>query len=179
MNTRNPHADWRAAVYAGIVAGVLATVVQVGLWLLMTDALPTILLRDARFAAAIVLGRRVLPPPASFDAWVMVVATFVHFALSIAYGLMLSALIARLRTLSSLLAGAAFGLCLYVINMYGFTTVFPWFEDSRDAISAAAHVAFGLVAAATYRALVYRRSLRSHPADAGRRQSKETLSDDC
>ncbi len=125
MSTPNPRADWGAAVYAGIAAGILAAVVQVGLWFVMTNALPAILFRDARFAAAKVLGRRVLPPPATFYARVLFAATLVHFALSIAYGLILSALIARLRTASSLLAGAAFGLCLYMINLYGFTMAFP------------------------------------------------------
>src|SRR5437879_10831044 len=124
--------NFNAAVYAGIVAGILATVVQIALWSVFADALPAILFRDARFAAAIVMGRKVLPPPASFDWTVMLVATMVHFALSVAYGLALSALIRRLRTLPSMLAGAAFGLCLYGVNMYGLTAVFPWFEATRD-----------------------------------------------
>src|SRR5437868_10546381 len=105
MPMRSP-VNFNAAVCAGIVAGILATAVQIALWSVFTDALPTILFRDARFAAAIVMGRRVLPPPASFDPTVMLVATLVHFALSIAYGLALSALIRRLRTLPSIFAGA-------------------------------------------------------------------------
>ncbi len=87
--------------------------------------MPAILFRDARFAAALLLGRGVLPPPASFDPWVMLVATFVHFALSIAYGLMLAPVIVRLSTRSSLFAGAAVGLALYVINMHGLTAALP------------------------------------------------------
>ena len=144
-------ANLSAAVYAGIAAGVLATVVQVALWSIFADAFPTILFRDARFAAAIVLGRGVLPPPASFSAPVMLVATVVHFALSIAYGMALFPLISRLRTAPSLLAGAAFGLCLYGINMYGFTAVFPWFEATRDWITLVTHMVFGVAAAGTYK----------------------------
>lgn len=144
-------ANLSAAVYAGIAAGVLATVVQVALWSIFADAFPTILFRDARFAAAIVLGRGVLPPPASFSAPVMLVATVVHFALSIAYGMALSPLMSRLRTAPSLLAGAAFGLCLYGINMYGFTVVFPWFEATRDWITLVTHMVFGVAAAGTYK----------------------------
>jgi hypothetical protein len=49
-------ANLSAAVCAGIAAGILATVVQIVLWSVFTDALPTILFRDARFAAAIVMG---------------------------------------------------------------------------------------------------------------------------
>lgn len=156
--------DWRAAVYGGITAGILATVVQIVLWLVFTDALPTIVFRDARFVAAIVMGRGVLPPPASLDGRVMLVATLVHFALSVAYGLILSRLISRLHTRSSLLAGAVFGLCLYAVNMYGFTTAFPWFEGSRDWITIATHVAFGMIAAGVYRALLHRKLVRARPA---------------
>jgi len=145
--------NWSAAAYAGIIAGIIATVVQIALWSVFADALPAILFRDARFAAAIVMGRKVLPPPASFDWTVMLVATMVHFALSVAYGLALSALIRRLRTLPSMLAGAAFGLCLYGVNMYGFTAVFPWFEATRDWITVATHAVFGVAAAGVYKML--------------------------
>jgi hypothetical protein len=148
----NP-ANLSAAVCAGIAAGILATVVQIALWSVFADALPTILFRDARFAAAILLGRGVLPPPASFNGPVMLVATLVHFTLSIAYGLALSPLISRLRTAPSLLAGAVFGLCLYGINMYGFTAIFPWFEATRDWITVVTHLVFGVAAAGTYKML--------------------------
>lgn len=149
-----------AAVCAGIAAGILATVVQIALWSVFADTLPTILFRDARFAAAIVLGRGVLPPPASFNGSVMLVATTVHFTLSITYGMALSPLISRLRMAPSLLAGAAFGLCLYGINMYGFTAVFPWFEATRDWITLATHVVFGVAAAGTYKMLQQRQYVR-------------------
>jgi len=161
--------DGRAAIYAGIAAGILATLVQVVLWSIFTDALPAIIFRDARFAAAIVMGRGVLPPPATFDSEVMLVATLVHFALSVAYGLILSRLVSRLRARSSLVTGAAFGVCLYAVNMYGFTSVFPWFNDSRGWITAATHVAFGMSAAGAYRAIAQRKLSpnRNHRRVAG------------
>ena len=49
--------------------------------------------------------------------------------------------------------GTAFGLVVYTVNMYGFTSVFPWFDAARDWIAVATHVAFGMVAAAAYRVL--------------------------
>jgi hypothetical protein len=155
----NP-ANLSSAVCAGIAAGIFATVVQIALWSVFSDALPTILFRDARFAAAIVLGRGVLPPPASFNGPVMLVATLVHFALSIAYGMALSPLISRLRTAPSMLAGAVFGLCLYGINMYGFTAIFPWFEATRDWITVVTHLVFGVAAAGTYKMLRQRQYVR-------------------
>jgi hypothetical protein len=152
--------DAFAAVCAGIAAAIGATAVQVVLWAALTDALPAILFRDSRFAAAIVLGREALSPPATFDGRIILIATLVHFALAVTYGLILALLIARLRTASSLVAGCAFGLCLYVVNMYGFTTFFPWFASSRDWITATAHAAFGLIAAGVYHAAALREGRR-------------------
>ena len=143
---------WCSAMLAGIAAGVVATLVQIALWWAASDPLPAILFRDARLTAAIVIGRQALPPPATFDWSIMLVATLVHFSLSIAYGLTLSVFISRLSTSLSLIAGATFGLFLYAINMYGFTFVFPWFAAARDWITAATHVVFGVVAAVVYKA---------------------------
>src|SRR5882672_4257883 len=146
-----PRVHWRSAALAGIAAGVVATLAQIALWWISSAPLPEILLRDARLTAAIIMGREVLPPPATFDWSIMLVATLVHFALSIAYALTLSAFISRLSTPLSLVGGAAFGLLLYAINMYGFTFVFPWFAAARDWITAATHGIFGLVVAAVYK----------------------------
>ena len=85
-----PRIHWRSAALAGIAAGVVATLAQIALWWLSSEPLPAILLRDARLTAAIIMGREVLPPPATFDWSVTLIATLVHFALSIAYGLALS-----------------------------------------------------------------------------------------
>jgi len=146
-----PSIHWRSAALAGIVAGVVATLVQIALWWAASEPLSAMLFRDARLTAAIVIGRQVLPPPATFDWSIMLVATLVHFALSIAYGLTLSAIISRLSTSLSLLAGAAFGLFLYAINMYGFTYLYPWFAAARDWITATTHIVFGLVIVAIYK----------------------------
>ena len=159
--------DIRAAVLAGVAAGVFATIVQIALWSVFSDAFPAILFRDARLAAAIVMGRGVLPPPASFDWQILLVATLVHFALSISYGLILSGLISRLATPLSAIVGAAFGLMLYAVNMYGFTVLFPWFEAARDWITATSHVAFGATAAVVYKVLSQRQS--AHTRRAGGR----------
>jgi hypothetical protein len=140
--------QWRSAILAGIAAGVVATVVQLALWWAWSEPLPATLFRDARLTAAIVMGREVLPPPATFAWSIMLVATLVHFSLSIAYGLTLMVFISRLGTPQSVLAGAAFGLLLFAVNMYGFTFLFPWFSAVRDGITAVTHVVFGMVAAA-------------------------------
>ena len=158
-----PRIHWRSAVLAGIAAGVGATLAQIALWWVSSEPLPAILLRDARLAAAIIMGREVLPPPATFDGSVMLIATLVHFALSIAYALALSVFIWRLSTPLSLLGGAVFGLSLYAINMYGFTFVFPWFAAARDWVTGTTHVVFGVVVAAAYKAWPMRISRSTTP----------------
>jgi len=145
--------NWIRAAAAGIVAGVVATVAQIILWWAFTDDLPSILYRDARLTAAIVMGPAVLPPPSTFDLAVMIVATVIHTGLSVAYSLILVFAIRRRPIRGALLAGLVFGLILYVVNMYGMTGMFPWFSEVRDWITVAAHVVFGISVAAVYKIL--------------------------
>jgi len=153
---------WRPIIAAGIIAGILATLVQVLLWLLFTDDFPGVLYRDARLTAALVLGRRVLPPPATLDAGVMATATLIHFALSIFYAALLAPIAVRLENIPAVLAGAAFGVALYLVNLYGFTEIFPWFIPARGWIALAAHVAFGITAVAVFR-ILHVRNARFRP----------------
>lgn len=145
--------NWRAAIYAGVAAGIIASAVQIILWWAFWDVLPGILYRDARLAAAIILGHGVLPPPATFDWVVMLVATAIHFALSITYSMVLSWLISHSGLLFALLVGVIYGLALFGANMYGLTIIFPWFAEARDWITLVTHAAFGVCAAGAYKAL--------------------------
>lgn len=146
-----------AWLLAALVAGTLSTAVQLLLWLLFADDWAALLFRDARLAAALLLGPSVLPPPASFDLAVMAVATAVHFALSLVYAGMVALLVQRQPAGRAVMLGAAFGLVLYLVNLHGFTRVFPWFAPARGWIAVVAHLAFGAVAAAAYRWAVRRR----------------------
>jgi len=143
--------NWVAAILAGLGAGIIATAVQMALWWTAPLPVTDMLLRDSRLAAAILMGKSVLPPPASFAWDVMLVATLIHFALSAAYGCALAPCISRLSLPRSMLAGAIFGLALFALNMYGFTLLFPWFAASRDWITAVTHAAFGICSAALYK----------------------------
>ena len=145
--------SWIRAAGAGIIAGVVATVAQIVLWWAFTDDLPHILYRDARLTAAILMGPSVLPPPSTFDLEIMIVATVIHFGLSVAYGLILGLAIHRLSMRPALFSGLVFGLILYVVNMYGITEIFPWFSAVRDWITIIAHVVFGVSVAAAYKVL--------------------------
>jgi uncharacterized protein (DUF433 family) len=137
-------APWLPALFGGLTAALTSALVQGVLWLMFTDAFPTILYRDVRLAAAIVLGPAVLDGPPGFPGTgVWVVAVAIHVALSLTYALVFCALTRTLRTAAAILAGGALGAGLFLVNMYGFTFLFPWFAAARDWITLVAHVAFG------------------------------------
>ncbi len=147
----NYQSGWYAIIWAGVMAGIVSTLIQILLWLIFTDDLPAILYRDARLTAAMVLGRSVLPPPATFDVGVMLTATLIHFAISITCAALLAMSVARFKTTPALLAGVGFGVALYAVNLYGFTVIFPWFAQTRGWITLIVHGVFGLTAISVYR----------------------------
>ena len=132
---------------AGLGAGVIATVAQLALWWLAEMPLPETLFRDARLTAALVMGAAVLPPPSTPRWDILLVATLIHFALSVAYALIPAHLAGRLHTGPALFAGALYGLAIYVVNLYGFTVLFPWFAVTRDWVTLVAHLIFGVALA--------------------------------
>jgi uncharacterized membrane protein YagU involved in acid resistance len=156
--------DLKAAVLAGVVAGLVFLVLEMALLPLLGIGV----WEPVRMIGAIVLGTEVLPPPATFSFGIFVVAMLVHLVLSIVYAFILSAII-RGRTQGVALAvGIVFGLVLYLVNFYAFTSVYPWFAEARNWVTLVAHLAFGLVAALIYvRAevprLVRRRTLEERP----------------
>ncbi|MBR8511427.1 hypothetical protein SAMN05443026_6651 [Burkholderia orbicola] len=136
-------------LWAAFGAAVGSTVIELLLWAIVGDDAVRNLLRDARLTAAIVMGRSVLGA-GGFDPLVMGVATLVHAALSLVYAAVLARLVRGLSCVAGLVAGGAFGLLLYGVNLYGFTTIFPWFVAVRGAITLIAHLVFGITAAAVY-----------------------------
>lgn len=139
--------DPAMALITGVGAGILATVAQLVLWWLAEMPLGETLFRDARLTAALLMGQGVLPPPATARWDILLVATLIHFALSVAYALIPAALAGRWRAGPTLLAGALYGWFIYVVNLYGFTLLFPWFAVSRDWVTLVAHLVFGMALA--------------------------------
>ncbi|AXF25999.1 sodium:proline symporter [Burkholderia pyrrocinia] len=135
-------------LWAAFGAALGSTLIELPLWWLAGDDAIRNLFRDARLTAAIVMGRRVLGASAGFDPLVMGGATLVHFALSLAYAAVLAKVVRGMSLGAALLAGGAFGLILYGVNLYAFTAIFPWFIPVRGAITLVAHLGFGITAAA-------------------------------
>lgn len=130
---------------AALTAGTLATIAQMSLWWLAGRPILETLFRDARLTAALLMGPTALPPPATARWDILLVATLIHFALSISYAILPAMFAARLSAVQALLGGVLYGLAIYVINLYGLTLFFPWFSITRDWITLLTHLIFGIV----------------------------------
>jgi uncharacterized membrane protein YgcG len=76
-------------------------------------------------------GKEVVPPPAILDLTIFMVATAIHFILSIVLALLFAFIAKGKSVLTAIVIGAIFGLVIYVVNFYGMTVVFPWFAKAR------------------------------------------------
>ncbi|MBA3597936.1 MAG: hypothetical protein H0W40_11250 [Methylibium sp.] len=141
--------DWKAAVSAGVIAGVVFMMAEMMMvWLFMGQS-PW---GPPRMMAAMVLGKEVLPPPADFSLTAMMTAMAIHLPLSAVYGAIIGWLVHRFDMLAAVLIGMVFGIvALYVVNFYLIApAMFPWFVEARNWVSLVAHAMFGIVAAAAY-----------------------------
>jgi hypothetical protein len=141
--------DFRAVFWAGIVSGLVFLVVNMLLSLLFLGT-PWIFIR---MVAALLLGQDVLPPPASFDPAIFIVALVIHLLLSIVFTTILALMIHKWGLLVGIIGGAIFGLALYAINIYTFSFFFPWFFSLRSWIILLSHVFYGATAGGMYEAL--------------------------
>ena len=150
---QSDHMDWKAALWAGLIAGVVFMMMEMILVAVAGGGSPW---GPPRMIAAIVMGEQVLPPPATFDAGVFTVAMVVHFVLSIVLAFIFAWVASRWRMSlgMALLVGAVFGLLVYLINFYPVAAaLFPWFAMGRNWITIISHIAFGLVLAWSYLAI--------------------------
>lgn len=141
---------WKAAIWAGLISGVAFMMLEMMLVPLFMGGSPW---APPRMIAAMVMGKGVLPPPATFDIGVLMAAMAVHFPLSVVFTLILAWIIARFDMGVAVLIGAVFGLILYVVNFYGFTAIFPWFAMAHNWVSIFSHIMFGMIAALAYKQL--------------------------
>jgi hypothetical protein len=146
--------DWKAAVYAGLIAGVvfmMGEMIMVWLFLGQSPWGPP------RMIAAMALGRDVLPPPATFAIGIMMTAMMIHFVLSVIYGVLFGWIVHRMSMGKAVLTGAALGLGIYLINFYPIAAaLFPWFAEARHWVSVVNHILFGAVLTWAYVAIARR-----------------------
>lgn len=139
--------SYKAALWAGLVAGAVFMVLEMIMVPMFGGGSPW---GPPRMIAAIAMGPDVLPPPATYDLTILMVAMAVHFVLSIVLAVVLAWIVRGRPMGTALIIGGVFGLAVYLFNFYGMTVVFPWFAMARNWISIFAHVVFGLAAAWSY-----------------------------
>lgn len=143
--------DWSAAIWAGVIAGIVFMMVEMLMVMVFMGESPW---GPPRMMAAMVMGKDVLPPPATFDMGIMMAAMMVHIPLSIVYGLIVGWIVHRMGSTSVMLIGGVFGLAIYFINFYLVAPVmFPWFTMAQNWVSLVAHLIYGLVLGGAYAAL--------------------------
>lgn len=160
---------WRDAVVAGIIGGAVFVVAEMLLVMLIGQS-PW---APPHMIAAMVLGTGVLPGPGNpptFDPGILSAALIVHFILSIAYGLLIGAVVQRTSMRSytrALVEGAAIGLAIYLVNFYLIASfAFQWFAMARNWVTLVTHILFGLVTAWAFLGLAEPQP-RSGPAIPG------------
>lgn len=145
----------KSAIWAGLIAGLVFMMMEMIL-VAMTGGSPW---GPPRMMAAMVMGEAVLPPPASFDLVIFMVAMIVHFILSVVLAFAFAWVASRWRLSfgMALALGAAFGLLIYLVNFYPVTAIlFPWFAMARNWITISSHIFFGIVLAWAYVAFARR-----------------------
>lgn len=154
MTTASPRmrqlVDWQAALWAGLIAGAIFLLVNLFVTPLVIGGNAWVMVR---LFASIILGEGILAPPATFDLMALLVALITHFALAVAYSLLIAYIIHRGGLIAGILGGALLGLALYSINFYTLTFFFPWFFAMRSGVFVAAHLLFGALAGGIYEAL--------------------------
>lgn len=136
------------ALVAGVIASIVFQVLEIVLIPLFGGGSPW---GPARMIAAMVMGRGVLPPPDTFSLMIVLVALVVDVVLAFVYVAVLGWLIRSWTLGRALLAGVVFGAALYVVNFYGFTTLFPWFVMGRNGVTLFTHVVFSVTAVWAYK----------------------------
>jgi len=142
--------DVGALVCAAIASGFVSLMIICFVVPHFTGGNAGIMLRNF---AAVLLGEGILPPPATLSAAAFFAGCFVHFAFSFIFSAILALITHRWGLLTGIFLGAAFGLCLYAINVYSMTAVFPWFMFMKHPAFLITHVIFGMTSGGVYELL--------------------------
>jgi hypothetical protein len=152
--------DWRAAVIAGLVGGLVFLLIQMLGQAMVIGGSAWLF---PRYVAAMVMGEQVLL--GDLNIAVVLVGLLVHFVLALIFGLILAAIIHEWNLMVGIIVGALFGLALYAINYYTMTRFFSWFYPVYHWLDITAHVLYGLTAGAVYELLEVERFVPVYDAD--------------
>jgi hypothetical protein len=141
--------DWSAAVWAGLLAGTAFLLVSLFLIPQLVGGNAWVMVR---LLASIVLGKEILAPPATFDLGALVAGLSTHYALSVAFALLVAYVLHRFGLVVGILGGALLGLALYAVLFYGATLWLPQFFPIVGGGMLVAHVLFGALVGGLYEA---------------------------
>lgn len=152
-----------AGVFLGIAAGLIAGLAYLAAQMIFAATLLDGSMWDPLHRIAAVLLGQDAAPPAVISFTVIGMALLIHLPLAGLYGRALASLCRGCTLPGALSRGALMGLAIFVFNFWVLAPLaFPWFEQSRNVITAGDHVLFGVVTAICYMQLIRR--------DAGARQ---------
>ena len=150
INDRGLLVDWRAAIYAGLIAGTLFLVLNLFLLPVMIDGDTTLMIR---YIASIVLGKEALSPDHAVGGGMIAAALAIQYVLSILFTMIIAFVVHRGGVVAGAIGGVLLGSALYSINLYTFTLFFPWFFALEGGLFLIAHAIFGGVAGTMYELL--------------------------
>ncbi|MDJ0755333.1 MAG: hypothetical protein QNJ45_17550 [Ardenticatenaceae bacterium] len=139
--------DWSAAVWAGLISGLL--------FLLIASILSEIFydnfLLPVRMIAAVALGGdSILNAPSLIT---ILVGLIIHIPVSLVFAGIIAFVIHRWGMGVGIVGGGLLGLALYFINFYSLTAIFPWFSGLRGGVMIFSHFVFGAAAGGFYELL--------------------------
>ena len=143
----------RSAIVSGVLAGIAYLIAQMSFAATVHDGNGW---EPIQRIAAILLGPDAAPP-SRMSGPVTGMALLIHLPLAGLYGRLIGWVVRCFEDQWAALVGAACGLLIYAVNFYLIApSAFPWYEESRNAITALDHAIFGILAAVFYQALTRR-----------------------
>ena len=139
--------DWSAALWAGLLSGVIFYILSIVLIPYVYGGNSSIIIR---YLSSIVLGEEILPPPATLEISALIISIVSTLLLSIIFTLVLAYIIHRGGIITGVLVGALFGLGLYFINYNTLTIYFEWFYALKNPMNMINHIIFGILAGGLY-----------------------------
>ncbi len=141
-----PPIDWLAILWAGLLSGLAMLILSIILpWMILGDPLLII-----RLMASLLLGPQVIPLRSGLVPGIYLVALITHFSLSLFFTVLIVLVFHRWGMLVAFIGGAIFGLLIYIVNYFSFSTVFPWLRPYGNWMLLAANVLFGALAGTLY-----------------------------
>lgn len=142
--------DWRAAIQAGAISGMVFFVLNLVLGSLALGTNGNFIIR---YLASVLLGEGILPPPESFSFGATIAALLATLVMAIIFSCIIAYVIHRGGILTGIVGGAILGLALYLINFYTLTLIYPWFYVLTGWTMAFNHIIFGALAGGIYEGL--------------------------